>query len=572
MKILLTTLNARFTHSALSLAYLNNACRNEKWTVDRREFTINDPANHIMAEIYRIRPSILCFSCYIWNIENILDLCADYKKVHPECIILLGGPEVSYSPHELLGKYHYIDFIISGEGEITLPALLECIWNEDPVDEILGISYRCGTEIITNPPRELIAELDSIITPYNEDMTYYDHKMVYYETSRGCPFNCSYCMSSTLKEVRYFSLTRVKNDLRHLIEKGIRKVKFVDRTFNSNEKRAIEIMKFILAQNGNTIFHFELCADLISEKMLDFLFCVPPGLFEFEIGVQSTCPEALEAVHRRTNWDRLSAAVNKIRSYGNIHLHLDLIAGLPYEGYERFGQSFNDVYFLKPHVIQMGFLKLLKGSRLHRNRDQFSYVFQEKAPYQVLANDFITYPDLLALQDIEELVEVYYNSGFMMNTLAYITHYIYPRDGFAFFQDFAFYWRKHYYYLQSHSTESRYRFLFDFLKQYHPEHLTGINEYLKYDFILNHYAYQIPEWMERFQVDQCRDLLTRLMSNPEYVVEVWPEMIGKTMREMKKYVRLEYFALDPEQAASNAVRLLFLYDPRSKKCQKVIHV
>jgi len=332
-----------------------------------------------------------------------------------------------------------------------------------------------------------------------------------------------------------------------LIANNVKKVKFVDRTFNSNQTRAIEIMKFILNQKGNTMFHFELCADLISNEMLDFLQDVPPGLFEFEIGVQSTYPEALQAVNRRTNWERLAESVTKIGSYGNIHIHLDLIAGLPYEDYRRFGTISLMMYTsLRYHVIQLGFLKLLKGSRLRREKDRFSYVFQEQAPYQVLANAHLSYSDLLALQDIEELVESYYNSQIMVHTLIYATEVIYTWDAFSFFRDFAAYWRTRKYFMQSHSIVSRYRILYDFTEQYYPEHLSAVNEYLKYDFLLYHYAYQVPEWLQRYDAEVCRDLLSRMLNDPAFIARIWPEMIGKTVREMKKICTSGALCTNPE--------------------------
>jgi len=419
MQVLLSTLNARYTHSSLAMAYLKEACIDENWKLAVREFTINDNSADIMAEIYRYHPSVLCFSCYIWNIKQILQICTDYKSVDSDCIIILGGPEVSFNTREFLRDNRSIDIIIRGEGELALKEVLLSILNKTKLANIEGITYRCDDEVIQNCDRELIKDMSLIKSPYYGDMSYFNNKMVYYETSRGCPFNCSYCISSTFKGVRFFPMDRVKKDLEFLIKSGIKRVKFVDRTFNSNEKRAIEIMQFILDQNGKTSFHFEIYADLFSEDMLRFLKDVPLGIFDFEIGVQSTCLEALKAVRRRSDWDKLVNNVKQIKSYNNIHLHLDLIAGLPYEDYQRFGISFNDVYSLEPDVIQLGFLKLLKGSELHRQKDAYAYRYQSLAPYQVLSNSFMAYDDIIRLIDIEEVLEKYYNSGNMQYTFRF---------------------------------------------------------------------------------------------------------------------------------------------------------
>ncbi len=575
MKILLTTLNARYTHSSLALAYLRESCRDSKWTVESREFTINDILASVMADIYRIRPAVLCFSCYIWNIRQVLEICYDYKQLDPDCLIILGGPEVSYDTESFLDKHDAIDIIISGEGEQTLKLLLEHLFSGSDYTHLKGLTCRCQGSITLNEPAEIIEDLSSLASPYNGEMSFYDYKMVYYETSRGCPFNCSYCISSTFKGVRYFPLDRVKQELRFLIQQGIGKIKFVDRTFNSNEKRSLEIMKFILdeiGENRNTSFHFEVCADLFSDAALLFLKDIPAGIFDFEIGVQSTCEKSLHSVNRKMNWDRLVNNINKIKSYHNIHLHLDLIAGLPYEDYKRFGQSFNDVYQLNPNVIQLGFLKLLKGAQVFVERAKHDYKFQTWAPYEVLANSYMTYDDLIKIHDIEDLVEKYYNPGLFQNTLDYIVNIICQGDAFGLLERFASYWRINCLYDQPHRRDKLYIYLFQFIQETWEDYLSAVRELLKYDYLLNNRVYKVPEQLKSHNLSGAQDLLNTLLRDDQFMKEYLPEMNGNTLREIKKYVYLEYLKINPlnYHESINLIPVLFLYNQKDHRCYRNI--
>ncbi len=575
MKVLLTTLNARYTHSSLALAYLRESCKDEKWTLECREFTINDRLGSVMAEIYRIHPAVLCLSCYIWNIRLILELCCDYKQMDPECKIILGGPEVSYDSEQIMSTNIAIDIIISGEGEQTLRALLEHLSSGSDYTKLQGVTCRCHDTIIRNEPAVLINDLSMIPSPYHGDMSHYDHKMVYYETSRGCPFNCSYCLSSTLRGVRYLPMERVKKDLRFLIQNGIKKIKFVDRTFNSNEKRSIELMKFILEEMGgkrSTSFHFEVCAELFSDEGLIFLKDIPAGIFDFEIGVQSTCQKSLQAVNRITDWDRLVNNTKKIQSYHNIHLHIDLIAGLPYEDYRRFGQSFNDVYRLKPDVIQLGFLKLLKGSQIHIQRDKYAYRFQTLAPYEVLANSYMTYLDLLKLHDIEDLVEKYYNAGLVRYTMEYIVNMIYEGDAFALLDEYASFWRINGLYDQPHRRDTLYISLSQFVKKICGKYFNAVSELLKYDYLLNNRVYQVPEQLQRHKTSEAQNLLNSLLSDDGFLKKYVPEMRGKSLREMRKYAYLVYLRINPleYQETDHLIPVIFLYNQNENKSYRNI--
>ena len=572
MKVLLCTLNAKYIHSSLALAYLKESCRSDAWEIILSEYTINEKNQDIMSAIFLEKADIICFSCYIWNIEAILEICNDYKKVSPDTVIILGGPEVSFNARQLLAENEAVDIIVRGEGEYCLNKVLEHLSSNRALTAIKGISYRENGSVLENEDQELIADLDLIPPPYKENMEQLKNKLVYYETSRGCPFNCAYCLSSTIKGVRFFSLPRVKRDLRYLIEQGIKKIKFVDRTFNCNEKRSKEIMQFIIGQQGTSRFHFEICADLLSPEMLDFLAQVPPDLFDFEIGIQSTCNETLRAVNRKSDWSKLRNNILQLLSAGNIHIHLDLIAGLPEESYERFGRSFNDVYELNPHVIQLGFLKMLKGSNVRSLSAKYGYKFQEKPPYQVLSHDCLSYEEIIKLGHIEDLLDRYFNSKNMENSIAYIINRIYSGNAFKFYESLASYWEEKELFSIGHKRETEYRIINDYSKAFHSEHQTELNELLKYDYFLNNKSYQAPAGIVSHNPEKINEILYACLKDENFVSERLPFLLSRTVREIRRQVHLEYFSYDPiEHGYFNRPRpFLFVYDNGQKKARQVI--
>ncbi|MEN6325208.1 MAG: B12-binding domain-containing radical SAM protein [Syntrophomonas sp.] len=574
MNILLTTLNAKFIHSSLALAYLKAFSADERWSLNIREFSINERTDDIMASIFHLGPGVLGFSCYIWNIKPILEICRDYKKIAPDTVIILGGPEVSYDARSLLEMHDAVDFVIRGEGEATLKELLHTIYMNRPLEQVKGISYRQGAQCLENPDRELIADLDRIPFPYKGDLNAYRNRIIYYETSRGCPYNCSYCLSSTIKGVRFFSLQRVKEDLSCLISQGVREVKFVDRTFNCHEGRALEIMEFILGQAGKTKFHFEIGAELLSPDFMTFLQKVPAGRFDFEIGVQSTNPESLQAVNRKSNWQILKENIKTLQAAGNIHIHLDLIAGLPYEDLPSFARSFNNAYKLNPDVIQLGFLKLLKGSDIRNQRDQHEYLFQTEPTYQVLANRWLSYEDILNLKDIENLLDRYYNAGNVPKSLDHITNCIFNRDPFAFWQNFAAYWREKGLFSLAHKREAEYSILMEYIQANHPVHSELLNELLKFDFLCHNQSYNLPAPILSYNPDNSNEKLYSLLKNQEFIERYLPGVSSKTPRENRRQVHLEYFKYDPFDcsSATKPLPLLFVYDPVEKKACNIIKV
>ncbi|MEN6350586.1 MAG: B12-binding domain-containing radical SAM protein [Syntrophomonas sp.] len=574
MKVLLSTLNAKFIHSSLALAYLREFCQAEKRDIELKEFTINQQNEDIMAAIFQIRPDILAFSAYIWNIKPILQICRDYKQVSPHTIIILGGPEVSYDSCTILEKNQWIDYIVRGEGEETLKELLEVLYQGKHPGEIMGISYRDNGMIFENPDRPLISALDKIPFPYRGRLDYYRDRIIYYESSRGCPFNCSYCLSSTIKGVRCFSLPRVKEDLAYLISKGIKEVKFVDRTFNFSEDRARQIMEFILQQEGTSKFHFEVAAEIVSDNFLSFLKQVPPGRFDFEIGVQSTHPDALKAVRRSSNWPRLASNIKALVALGNMHIHLDLIAGLPFEDYDSFAKSFNDVYVLGADVIQLGFLKLLKGSAIRGEGDEHDYVFQSQPPYQVMANRYLSYGQILILKQVEDLLSRYYNSGGMPRSLSYIVGIIYKGQAFKFYEEFAAYWQEQDYFAKAHKKEAEYGILMKFIASNFESHLPTINELLKLDFLCNNQNDNLPRGILSHNPDNISEILYSILKNHDFISEFLPELYKKSAREIRRQVHLEYFRYDHDtkQMNKSPLPVLFVYDPVQKKTCRLIKV
>lgn len=574
MKILLTTLNAKYIHSSLALAYLKKYCADERWSLNIREFSINERTDEIMAAIYKQCPDILCFSCYIWNIRPILEICRDYKKIAPDTLIIVGGPEVSYDAVSLLENHEFLDLVVRGEGEATLKELFHTIDMKQPLEMVKGISYRRGDQCRDNPDRELITDLDRIPFPYEEDLDSYKNRIIYYETSRGCPYNCSYCLSSTIKGVRFFSLERVKADLGRLIGQGIKEIKFVDRTFNCHEGRALEIMEFILGQAGQTKFHFEIGAELLSQDFTAFIQKVPARRFDFEIGVQSTNPASLQAVNRKSDWQKLRQNIVKLKAAGNIHIHLDLIAGLPHEDLASFAQSFNDVYKLKPDVIQLGFLKLLKGSDIRNQSDRHEYLFQTEPPYQVLSNRDLGYEDILNLNNIENLLDRYYNSGIVPKSLDYIINVIFGQSPFDFWQSFSAYWRERELFSCAHKREAEYNILIKYIQIKHPVHVEVLNDLLKYDFFARNQSHNLPENICCCNPGSSNERLYSLLKNQNFMEKYLPELSTKTPRENRRQVHLEYFTYDPMAGlpATQPLPLLFVYDPVEKKASNVIKV
>lgn len=381
MKVVLSTLNAKYIHTSLAIRCLKAHCGDE-FDVELAEYTIKDPAMNIVSDLFRREPDVIGFSCYIWNIEETIRVIGMLRKVRPELRIVLGGPEVSYDTEYWMNRLTDVDFIVMGEGEETFLHLLREIRDEQKYHFVFGLAYRKGYEVRINPGRPKL-DLDAIPSPHRfaEDLPHLGKRVVYFETSRGCPFSCQFCLSSIEVGVRYFDIERTKADLLFLIDNGAKLIKFVDRTFNIKRDYAMEMFRFLIENHRGCVFQFEITADIMRPEVLDFLAeNAPPGIFRFEIGVQSTNDPTNELVKRRQNFTKLTRTVTKVKDSGKIDQHLDLIAGLPLEDYGTFRKTFNDVFELRPEELQLGFLKMLRGTGLRNDADKYGYVYMDQAP------------------------------------------------------------------------------------------------------------------------------------------------------------------------------------------------
>ena len=482
MKILLAACNAKYIHSNLAVYDLKAYSSDYDKEVLLREYTINQPKDEILKDIYGSGADVVCFSCYIWNISFVRELIRDLAKILPETAFWVGGPEVSYDAEKFLTEMPEMTGVLVGEGEKTFHDLLEYyIDGKGSLGEIRGIAYRDGEEIRHNGWRELM-NLSEIPFVY-QHLEEFENRIIYYESSRGCPFSCSYCLSSIDKKLRFRDLELVKKELQFFLDHKVPQVKFVDRTFNCKHEHAMAIWKYILEHdNGVTNFHFEVSADLLRDEEMDLMAKMRPGLIQLEIGVQSTNPETIRAIHRHMDLDKLKRCVDRVHSFRNIHQHLDLIAGLPYEDYDTFHRSFNDVYQMKPDQLQLGFLKVLKGSLMQGEAEKYGIVHKEKEPYEVLSTNWLPYGDVLKLKAVESMVEVYYNSGQFQHTLEYLVPL--AKDAFTFYESLGAFYEKKGYSEISHSRMRRYEILLEYLQEETDVSVEKASQKMLYDLYL----------------------------------------------------------------------------------------
>ena len=464
MKILLAACNAKYIHSNLAVYNLKSCSGKYSPNVVIKEYTINQIRDDILKDIYLEQPDVICFSCYIWNISFVKELVPDLKKILPHVDFWAGGPEVSYDAVEFLKKNPAFFGVMVGEGEKTFHELAGYYIERKPenLKEIRGVAFHDETkvpDIVHTGWRELM-DLSKVPFAYS-NLTEFKNRIIYYESSRGCPFSCSYCLSSIDKKLRFRDIELVKKELQFFIDNKVPQVKFVDRTFNCKHDHAMAIWRYITEHdNGITNFHFEISADLLREEELALMKTMRPGLIQLEIGVQSTNPQTIKAIRRTMDFEKLKGIVEQIHSFGNIHQHLDLIAGLPYEGYESFHKSFCDVYALRPEQFQLGFLKVLKGSHMMEMTGEYQILYKDREPYEVLSTAWLTYGEILGLKMVESMVEVYYNSGQFKHTLVFLEQYF--EDPFRMYEALGRFYEKKGYSEISHSRMRRYEILMEF--------------------------------------------------------------------------------------------------------------
>lgn len=547
MKTVLVGINSKYIHTCLAIWYLKASILksikldDEGQKIITREFTINDNKDSILSEIFKEKPDVLAFSCYIWNIDIILLLSKELKKLLPNCTIILGGPEVSYNPKEVLEENSSVDFVLCGEGEEVFSKLYTCLLNKvGSYTELSGITYRNGSSIFYNEGFNLVKNLDEIQSPYTPDlMESVENRIVYYESSRGCPFSCSYCISSTFNGIRFFSLDRVKHDLNTLLEYKPKLIKFVDRTFNCNKKRAKEVLRYIISLDCNTLFHFEVAADLFDAELLEILSHAKKGLIQLEIGIQTTNTNTLDEIDRVTDIDKLSENVSYLLNNENIHVHLDLIAGLPFEDLESFKKSFNEVYKLRPHQLQLGFLKLLKGSKVRREANKHGYTYRNYTPYEVLSNNYISYEDILLLKDVEEVLERYFNSSRFSNSLEFIQNNL-IFNAYDLYYKLSVFCRVNGFLDRPISYRENINILSNFFKSINTSEAYSelFRQKMIYDFLSSDSSSAIPECLKMDGDMLSVKMIHQILKDEVFIKEHLPQFYGLQVKNILKKVFL----------------------------------
>lgn len=487
MTIVLTTLNAKYIHTNLAIRYLKSYASPEYEPI-LAEYTIKDPVLNIVSDIYQKKPSIVGFSLYIWNIEESIKVIRILKKTNPELVIVAGGPEVTYDFDKWLEKVPEIDFIVLGEGERTFKQLLDYHAGKISLNEVQGVAYLEDGKLRSTAPGPKL-DLRELPSPFrfSEDVPHLANRVTYIETSRGCPFSCQFCLSSIEVGVRYFNRDSVKDDIRYLMKNGAKTIKFVDRTFNISRSYAMEMFQFLIDEHlPGTVFQFEITGDIMRPEVINFLNeNAPAGLFRFEIGVQSTNDLTNELVKRRQNFEKLSRTVNMVKEGGKIAQHLDLIAGLPEEDYDSFRNTFNEVFAMRPEELQLGFLKLLRGTGLRIQAEQYGYTYIDESPYEILSNNVLTFDDILRIKQTEDVLEKYWNDNRMPRTVEYLVSEVFETP-FDFFQQFGTFWETKGWSRIGHQLQDLYTRLEEFLLEFGNADMNIVRSLMKIDYLAHH--------------------------------------------------------------------------------------
>lgn len=554
MEILLCGINAKYIHTNLAIRQIKGYVeQNSNYKVNLIEFTINNYINEILEGIYTHKPDVLGVSCYIWNIEIVKKLIVLIKKVLPNTILILGGPEVSYSSEEIISEIP-VDFVISGEGEHTFLEIISCIDKKLPFDKIKGITYKNGNQIISNAKTSAI-DMAKLPFPYS-DFKDIENKICYYEASRGCPFGCKYCLSSIEKGVRFAPIEKVKKELKIFLDNKVQQVKFVDRTFNANKKFALEIINYIIENdNGFTNFHFEVESSILDDVTINTLSTARKGLFQLEIGVQSTNDNTLSVISRKNDIERLKKCLDVLQKNQNVHIHLDLIAGLPLEDLESFKKSFNDVYSLEPHQLQLGFLKVLKGSGMEKLCNEYDIKYSPFAPYEVLSTHCLSYDDILLLKGVEEMLEIYYNSNRFYHSIRYLIKFC--ENPFELFYKLSEYKNKKGTGSVVHNKQYAYTFLVEFSYQLDGIDLELLKSKLKLDYLCHEKPRSAPSWAEENLLDKKE--IYNLVVREDKVSKLLPEYSDCDAKQLLKLIHIEKFSINPIKENESPVTLLFNY-------------
>ncbi|WP_195267389.1 B12-binding domain-containing radical SAM protein [Eubacterium sp. 1001713B170207_170306_E7] len=564
-KCVLVGVNAKYVHTNLAIRSLKAAAPGAD--VELCEVTINDQLNLVVGRLLRLQADYYGFSCYIWNMEMVSKISEVLKKSRPNCVVFWGGPEVSYDSGTLLEDHPFVDYIISGEGETVFPAFVKTLESRDktPLLQMDNVNW-FGRDVSRSPASGekvgIVEALDTLPFPYDEEnIRSVSDKIIYYESMRGCPFQCSYCLSSTLQSVRFLPLERVFRELDFFISHRVKQVKFVDRTFNVDIRRTKAIIAYLAGKECDTNFHFEIAGDLLDDELLEMIAKAPKGLMQFEIGIQSTNDETLEAITRKTDLDKIRKYVKRLIGFKNCHVHVDLIAGLPKETYAVFKKSFNETIAIEPDMLQLGFLKLLKGTKIRREADKFYYRYASFPPYEVISNDFITSEELLRLKDIEELVDRYYNSGAFFLSLKYIFENQCCGTPFEFFEALSAHWRDKGCYEVGKSKEQLYSVLQDFTALgIQPPHRETLGELIKMDYLRQGYR-SLPGFFENRTLSKTAAF--EQLKDEAFVDICLPMFSGQPAKQVIKQVFFQYFE---ENALDLAQRYLDTEPGRGSLC------
>ncbi|MFJ7728831.1 B12-binding domain-containing radical SAM protein [Neobacillus sp. NPDC097160] len=573
MNVICSTLNAKFIHTNLAIRYLK-AYAAPEFNIQIKEYTIKDPVMNIVSELYQAKPAVIGFSCYIWNIEETLKVVNMLKKVDPSIIIVLGGPEVTYDTMVWMEEHPDVDYIVIGEGELTFKQLLTEIETDNNYRNVHGIAYRDPDGHVIMTPQMNKLDLKELPSPYRfpEDIPTLGKRVTYIETSRGCPFSCQFCLSSIEVGVRYFDREKIKADIRYLMENGAKTIKFVDRTFNISRSYAMEMFRFLIDEHlPGTVFQFEITADIMRPEVIEFLNQeAPKGLFRFEIGVQSTNDFTNELVMRKQNFAKLTRTVTMVKEGGKIDQHLDLIAGLPEEDYSSFRKTFNDVFEMRPEELQLGFLKMLRGTGVRLRAADQQYVYMDHSPYEILSNNVLSFDDIVRIKQVEDVLEKYWNDHRMDYTVEYLVTNVFPSP-FDFFQEFGSYWDERGWSRIGHQLEDLFRRLFSFLEQKSVENLDVIEGLMKYDYLKNHkYKPRKPWWETGFDKTKRTQLYKQIIENPDLLGQEFNEL-KLDEKELFKHTMLEELSFDLSkflitgEIKSHPACLLGYFDPLNNR-------
>lgn len=563
MQVVLSAINSKYIHTGLGLRYVGEYAKVQGHEVTLIEETINTPILAVLEKIMAVPAQVYGFSVHIWNKSFVFKLIRMLRKLRPQAAIVIGGPEVAFDAEKIFAELPQADYIVQGEGELVFSELLQCLVGGGAVPK--HIAYREGEQVNLNGGITVIEDMSLLPFPYPDlEKMLAEHRIVYYECTRGCPFNCAYCLSGISRSVRKRPLELVLRDLDRFIAAGVPLVKFVDRTYNLDEKYFLPMMQHLAQAYTTATFHFEIKADILSEHVMDFLATVPKGRFQLEIGIQSTHQPTLKAINRQDNWEKLAANVKRLLSFGNMHIHVDLIAGLPYEDLPTFAKSFDDVYGLGADMLQLGFLKVLPGTQMRRETEQHDLRYMDEPPYEILATKYMPYKDMLYLKHLDNILDQTANSGGFKYTLRALLRAS-GMTAFAFYRQLTQWWVKAGFYPQTHNAKGVAAILKQFIEENYAEQEAELLEILRFDVFCEIPQWR-PEWL-KWQTEEIFDAVSAFWRDEEKVRRYIPAYKFSSWRQIHKLYPIELFKADWE--TGNAEEIFVMLD-NSGEQQKLI--